>query len=466
MVQPQPNRPDYLTPPPRGIDWPRLFLLGGLITFCALAVIGIVTYIGWHIGPLALGVGIAGAILPVPVLVGCFLWLDRYQPSPTWIVIVCFFWGAGVATSGALAVNTLASNLFERNGLSDDLVAVLVAPFIEETLKAAFPLLLFVFYRKAYTGIIDGIVYCGLSATGFAMVENILYLGGHGFAGESQKGYAAGAFAVTAIFILRVPLTGFAHPLFTSMSGIGLGIAARSPHRAVRILAPLLGLLVAMALHGSWNLMSVLAQNEPYFILYGYFAVFVPIFLGMLGVVLWVRSWEGRLAERILPLYAGAGWFSPPEVSALGTMGRRLSARKWARRVAGDAGQAAMRGYQFAATRLALLRDGINRGLYTKPADLAQAAAEERKLLESIDAYRRVFAGRDPATPRAWWKDGSYQIQFPDGVVRGVAAPQLPVVPVPFAFAGAPGPALSPPTPYGLPPGRSPWQAPDQGPQR
>jgi hypothetical protein len=40
---------------------------------------------------------------------------------------------------------------------------VLVAPVIEETLKALFPLLLFVFYRRAYTGIIDGIVYCGLS---------------------------------------------------------------------------------------------------------------------------------------------------------------------------------------------------------------------------------------------------------------------------------------------------------------
>ena len=49
------------------------------------------------------------------------------------------------------------------------------------SLKAAFPLLLFVFYRKAFTGIIDGVVYCGLSATGFAMVENILYLGGHGY---------------------------------------------------------------------------------------------------------------------------------------------------------------------------------------------------------------------------------------------------------------------------------------------
>ncbi len=445
----------YTVPPPRGTDVRRLLWLGSLIAVCALSVIGIVTYVGWNIGPVALAVGIAGAILPVPVLVGCFVWLDRYQPSPLWIFTVCFLWGAGVATSGALLVNTQASHLVERLGLSDDLVAVLVAPFIEELLKAAFPLLLFVFYRKAYTGIIDGIVYCGLSAAGFAMVENILYLGGHGFASESDKGYAAGAFAVTAIFILRVPLTGFAHPLFTSITGIGIGIAARSPSRAVRVIAPLAGLLAAMMLHGGWNLMATLAQNEPYFLLYGYFAVFVPFFFAMVGLVLWVRSREGRLAERVLPLYAAAGWFSPPEVAALGTMGRRLSARKWAKRVAGEGGATAMRGYQQAATRLAQLRDGLNRGLYRRPSDVSAAIEEERRLLATIDAYRRVFAGRDPFARRAFWTAGGYQIQFPDNIVRAVPAPALPVVPVPIPLL-APSVSTAPAPPVAT----APWLPP------
>src|SRR5258705_2490626 len=163
--------PGSVTPSARtGQGW-RAVLLGGLIAVCALATIGIVTFVGWNIGPVALGVGIAGAILPVPVLIACFLWLDRYEPSPLWIMVVSFLWGAGVATSGAYAVNNGATVLFERMGLPDALVGVFVAPVIEETLKAAFPLLLFAFYRRAYTGIIDGIVYCGLSATGFAMVE-------------------------------------------------------------------------------------------------------------------------------------------------------------------------------------------------------------------------------------------------------------------------------------------------------
>ena len=102
--------------------------------------------------------GLVGAILPVPLLIACFLWLDRYEPSPTWILAVSFLWGAGVATSGAILVNSQAADLLDRAGRPDGLVAVLVAPVIEEALKAAFPLLLFVFYRKAFTGVIDGVV--------------------------------------------------------------------------------------------------------------------------------------------------------------------------------------------------------------------------------------------------------------------------------------------------------------------
>jgi hypothetical protein len=238
-----------------------------------------------------------------------------------------------------------------------------------------------------------------------------------------------------------VPLSGFAHPLFTSMTGLGLGIAARSPSRTVRILAPFAGLLGAMILHGTWNLMATLAINEWAFILYGYFALFMPIFFGMLGLALWVRSWEGRLEARVLPRYAAAGWFSPPEIAALSTLGRRLSARRWAKRVAGEAGHDAMRGYQYAAASLALLRDGLDRGMYRPGPALANAIGEERRLLDAIAAYRAVFTGRDPYTPPAWWSSGQYQIQFPDGVVRTVAPPELPVVPVPYLAAPPPPPA-------------------------
>jgi RsiW-degrading membrane proteinase PrsW (M82 family) len=439
----------------RGGRWRVLWLILMLLVFagCGIALLVI---IGTSYGAAALGVGITAAILPVPVLVGCFLWLDRYQPTPMRYLALCLGWGATVAALSALGLNELAGWLFGRAGLPDDYVGVFVAPAVEETLKALLPILLFVFRPRLFEGILDGVILCGLSATGFAMTENILYLGGHGYASGVKAGgsVAAGAVALGYVFVLRVLLSGFLHPLFTSMTGLALGIASRSNARPARVMVPIAGLILAMMMHGTWNLTATLSIANPIIILYGYVGLFVPIFFSMVGVVLWLRSREGRLAERVLPQYALAGWFSPPEVAALGTLGRRLSARRWARRVAGDAGASAMRGYQFCATQLALLRDAMDRGMRSKPVDLAEAVAQEHRLLLSVDAYRRVFVGRDPLVPPAFWTGRRYFIGFPDGIQREVMPPELPVVPVPFVLTPTGGPP---------PPGHAAWLPPGPG---
>jgi protease PrsW len=439
--QPGPGQP-LPPPPPGGLaagllggrDWRRVALLGVLVLVIAGSGVTMLVILGFYTGSFtALAVGIIAAIIPVPVLVACFFWLDRYEPEPVTYLAFCLAWGACVATLVALGVNTGAAYLFKRWDLPVALVAVLVAPVVEESMKAAGPILLFWRRRRAFSGVVDGIVYCGLSATGFAMVENILYLGGIGYASGVDKGGVAGGIAnVIALFIARIVLSGFAQPLFTSMTGIGLGVSARARSRAVRWLAPVAGLLAAMILHGAWNLMSTIAQatNQSLVLLYGYFSVMMPIFIGVVCLALYVRSWEGRLTQRILPEYVRAGWFTPTEVATLATMGRRMSARLWARRVAGEPGERAMRGYQFAATQLALLRDGLRRGLAMRPEDLYGALADEHRLLQSVAAHRSVFA-RDPMAPPVTWDGTRYQVAFPDGSVRAVDPPEQPVVPLP-----------------------------------
>ncbi|HEX5540515.1 MAG TPA: PrsW family intramembrane metalloprotease [Micromonospora sp.] len=452
-----PGPPTVAALPPRRVGWKRWLVLAGTILFIAGCAVYMLFVLGESLGVEALAIGLIAAILPVPVLVACFLWLDRYEPEPMKYLIFCFGWGAFASTAASLNVNRLAAQQFENWGLPDALVAVLVAPFIEELTKALGPILLLLVRRRAFSGIVDGIVYCGMAAVGFAMVENILYLGGHGYAaGAEQYGRATGLTNVLAIFILRILLTGFAHPLFTAMTGIGLGVAARAADRRVRILAPLAGLLVAMMLHGAWNLTPTLAAatGQGLIMLYGYIAVMVPIFFGMVGLAIWLRGWEGRLTERRLPDYVRVGWLTPPEVAALGSLGRRHAARRWARRVAGDAGVKAMRAFQFSATRLALLRDEMLRGLDTKPADRARAADEERQLLAMISAYRQVFVGRDPQAPAAIWDGNCYYVTFPDGVQRALRAPDEPVVPIPVVLAPPPPP---PPGPYGFPAGYGPY---------
>ncbi|MEU4780740.1 PrsW family intramembrane metalloprotease [Micromonospora sp. NPDC023633] len=469
-LPPSPTAP--AVPPPAGagprmplrrLGWRRFLVLAGTVLFIAACAVFMVFTLGENLGVEALLIGVVAAILPVPVLVGCFLWLDRYEPEPLKYLIFCFAWGAFVSTAASLTVNEFSAGLFEDRGLPTALTAVLVAPFIEELTKALGPILLLIFRRREISGITDALVYCGLSAIGFAMVENILYLGGYGYAtGVERYGPATGTQQVIAIFIVRILLFGFAHPLFTSMTGVGLGIAARAASRGVRVLAPLAGLLLAMMLHGLWNLLPTLTQatGQMLIMLYGFIGVMVPVFFGMVGLAVWLRAWEGRLTERTLPDYVRAGWLTPPEVAALSSLGRRHAARVWAKRVAGDGGLRAMRGYQFAATRLALLRDGALRGLDRRPADRERTAREERELLEAIGAYRSFFVGRDPQAPAGIWDGHRYHLRFPDGTQRSVEAPDEPVVPIPVVLVPAPPPAhpagFGPPGWYGQPP-PAPW---------
>jgi hypothetical protein len=150
----------------------------------------------------------------------------------------------------------------------------------------------------------------------------------------------------------------------------------------------------------------------------------------------------------VLPPYVAAGWFTPPELAALGTLGRRHAARAWAKRVAGDTGRRAMRDFQHAATSLAIVRDGFNRRLDPRPEYVEHHQIEERDLLNTIQQSRYFFTGRDPQMPPTQWDGSAYHVTFPDGKTRRVPAPAEPVVPLPIPAQSLPGgPPLSPVAP-------------------
>lgn len=319
------------------------------------------------------------AALPLFVVVPTFLWVDRYEAEPTWLLVLAFAWGAICAPAGALFLNTGFSIVLRLAGNEDPdlLTAVLSAPFVEEGLKGFGILLVILLRRREFNGVVDGIVYAGMVGAGFAFSENILYLG-RTFLEYGQEG-------LTQLFIVRCIMGPFAHPLFTSCTGIGLGIAVVAVRSGVgKVLVSLAGYLVAALLHGTWNLSAATGN-----LIGAYVAFQLPLFLGFVTLLIVLRFREGRLIRTYLSQYADAGWLSHQEVAMLSSMGGRRQARAWAIQHGGRAGLASMRSFQDAASDLALLRSRLMRG--TAEPDALQ---HERRLLEAIVATRRAFIGQ------------------------------------------------------------------------
>jgi RsiW-degrading membrane proteinase PrsW (M82 family) len=334
--------------------------------------------IGAATGVQASLLGLVFAALPLGVVVPAFLWLDRFEAEPRRLLVFAFAWGALVASAGALVLNT-SSILLLRQVEQDPLTvaSVGIAPVVEESLKGSAVLLILLFRRREFDGIVDGMVYAGICAAGFAFAENILYLGR-----AFSEGGSAG---LASVFFVRAVIGPFAHPLFTLCTGIGLGIAATTRSRALRVIAPLCGLLLAMVLHSAWNLSSVAGLN-------GFLAVYaflqIPVFAGFVGVAVWARRREGRLIGQYLRPYAAAGWLSYPEVEMLARMPERRRARRWARLNGGRRSLAGMEAFQDAASDLALLGRRMARGEVD-----AAALATERRLLQSLAVRRQDFIG-------------------------------------------------------------------------
>ena len=141
-------------------------------------------------------------------------------------------------------------------GSGDVLGASVIAPIVEEGVKGAFVVGLLIFRRREFDGIVDGIVYAGLVGAGFAFTENILYMG-RAFA--ESGGLVGQDGGVLAVLILRGVLSPFAHPLFTSMTGIGCGLAAVSRSAPARVLYVLVGYALAVVLHALWNSSATLS---------------------------------------------------------------------------------------------------------------------------------------------------------------------------------------------------------------
>lgn len=216
---------------------------------------------------------------PALVCLGLVYWIDRYEREPWLLVAGMFAWGAVVAAAGSLVLQLILEGTVHAATGSEAVAAVagttVFAPLTEESLKGAAVLLVFWRLRRELDSYLDGLVYAGTVALGFAATENLLY-----FLSAHAEGGTQG---MLSLFVLRSVLGAWDHPVYTAFIGLGLA-AARLAHRPlVRWGAPPLGWAAAVATHALHNALATGSGELP-----------------ALGCIMFLVDWAGWVAIAVV----------------------------------------------------------------------------------------------------------------------------------------------------------------------
>ena len=165
-----------------------------------------------------------------------------------------------------------------------------------------------------------------------------------------------------------------------------------------------LGWLAAVALHGTWNGLSLFGTAG----LVGGYLIMSAVLAGLIVVLYRDRRRLVGLILRYLPGYAYTGLVTGDDVAMLASLRARAQARTWARAAGGLPATAAMGDYQLAATELALARAKSVRGVLSAAPD--HFATRERNLLDLMGiAPARVHPAHSARheAPAPWAPAGS-----------------------------------------------------------
>ncbi|HZI61145.1 MAG TPA: PrsW family intramembrane metalloprotease [Pyrinomonadaceae bacterium] len=385
MTFPNPQNPNF-TPVAiqRSPQISAIKIVLGILAILIASILGLLVLlvIGIETGPIGLILGLLAAMIPVPLYVVLVLWIDRYEGEPLWMLSTAFFWGALVAAFFAFLFNTIfgltISMLAQDANAGEASTAVISAPIVEEAGKS---LILFIFFfakKDEFDGIVDGIVYASMAGLGFAMTENILYYGN----AAAQSGGI-----LTATVIVRGFFAPFSHPLFTSLAGIGLGLARQSNNTAVKLITPIVGLLMAIFMHSLWNASAVLGGGAAFLLIY--IVVMVPAFLIVLVVIALSLRREGQVVRQFLVTEIEGGLFTREEYEKLGSISGRMGSSFDALSRTGVKGWRTRRRLNQLASELAFHRSRVSRGIHSRKHDpAAQEAAYLHALRALVDELR------------------------------------------------------------------------------
>ena len=324
----------------------------------------------------------------LPLFMAIYL-LDLYEREPMSLVLGALVWGAvaatalsGIANEGwALVVAKLGGPVFAA-----EWTAALTAPVVEETLKAAGVVLIYLIARDEMDDVMDGFVYGAMCGLGFAIVEDVFYF--VAIFGGTPGGVLAG-------FYVRVVSSGFyGHVLYTGLCGMGIAyfVSRRDELPLRRRLSVVVGLFAtAVAAHFLWNSPllnffpgSVETVGDWLRIPLAAAIKGVPLLIFVVVLVRLARRRERMWLELALLEEADTPALTQAELRVLLDRGERRRSRREIRERAGESAEKLLKRLQKEQINLAMVRTRSH-GLETTE------LVRQRELCKSLrDALRSM----------------------------------------------------------------------------
>lgn len=242
--------------------WVIVALVAALLLSTAVILLAVGSLHAEAVRVFLIGLLLAALLSTVPVLI--LRYLDRRERESPWLFAIAILWGALIATGLALPLNTgiivAVGHWLDQYPEIGELLgphgamllgAPLAAPVVEEATKALGVILFFALLRAEFDNMRDGFVYGALVGVGFNLVEAPLYVA-QGFAehGVAPWGLQFGA---------RFALFGLGgHAMFTGTFGAFLGVARQTRRLWLRIMAPIIGLALAILAHTLNNSLALI----------------------------------------------------------------------------------------------------------------------------------------------------------------------------------------------------------------
>lgn len=354
--------------------------------------------------------------------------LDLFEREPKLLLAAALVWGGVIAASLAGQANSAWLDVLGKVAAPDFTAQwgkAVVGPGVEETLKLAGVVVLYLVASSEFDGPMDGFVYGAMVGLGFTIVEDVSYF-------INAVAAAPGAVdqfgPVIDTFIIRVVGGGlYGHVLFTGLTGTGFAyLVTRRAAPPARRAGALACIAAGVAAHVVWNspLMESLLRTSDggnpstlQWIEYGT-AKGAPFLLLLAILLLFATRSEESDFRAIVAGESDPDVITEVEIRSLRSLLARRDARNQARRRYGSVAAKLTGELQAAQVEYAMVRsrsdpggdraaDDAMDGAASWPADPAIDPALElqrqriRAIRARLEALRSAAASRGGFPPRA-----------------------------------------------------------------